>query len=201
MEILRSKLKSVQQTRDSSQLGDSAIVKSNLATIKDQLKYLKAAIESSLELSKKKLSTSTVPSDSENSTAEIDLQESQEQVVKLKSLLSTKREQIATLRTVLKANKQTAELALSTLKSKYDTEKAIVSETMLKLRNELRLLKEDAATFSTLRAMFAARCEEYSTQVDEMQVTYFFEVLSSILELISCKCTQMLDVPTKILSQ
>ena len=90
--------------------------------------------------------------------------------MKLKSLLSTKREQIATLRTVLKANKQTAELALNTLKSKYDTEKCIVSDTMLKLRNELRLLKEDAATFSTLRAMFAARCEEYSTQVDEMQV-------------------------------
>ena len=91
------------------------------------------------------------------------------QVVKLKSLLSTKREQIATLRTVLKviilpsirpsdltkleeqniafnffvqANKQTAEVALGSLKSKYDTEKCIVSETMLKLRNELRLLKE-----------------------------------------------------------
>ena len=41
---------------------------------------------------------------------------------------------------------------------------------MVKLRNELRLLKEDAATFSSLRAMFAARCEEYSTQVDELQV-------------------------------
>jgi len=167
MEILRSKLKTVQQS--SSQFGDAAVVKTNLATIKDQLKYLKASIESSLEISKKKLSTGAAPSDSENSTTEIDLQESQEQVVKLKSLLSTKREQIATLRTVLKANKQTAELALSTLKSKYDTEKCIVSETMLKLRNELRLLKEDAATFSTLRAMFAARCEEYSTQVDEMQ--------------------------------
>ena len=90
-------------------------------------------------------------------------------MVKLKSLLSTKREQIATLRTVLKvnilpsirpsdltkleeqniafnffvqANKQTAEVALGSLKSKYDTEKCIVSETMLKLRNELRLLKE-----------------------------------------------------------
>ena len=145
-------------------------MKTNLATVKDQLKYLKASIESSLELSKKKMSTGSVPSDSENSTAEIDLQETQEQVVKLKSLLSTKLEQIATLRTVLKANKQTAELALNTLKSKYDTEKCIVSDTMLKLRNELRLLKEDAATFSTLRAMFAARCEEYSTQVDEMQV-------------------------------
>lgn len=170
MEILRSKLKTVQHTADSSQFGDTAIVKTNLATVKDQLKYLKASIESSLELSKKKMSTGSVPSDSENSTAEIDLQETQEQVVKLKSLLSTKREQIATLRTVLKANKQTAELALNTLKSKYDTEKCIVSDTMLKLRNELRLLKEDAATFSTLRAMFAARCEEYSTQVDEMQV-------------------------------
>ncbi len=98
------------------------------------------------------------------------MQESQEQIVKLKSLLSTKREQIATLRTVLKANKQTAEFALSTLKAKYDSEKGIVSETMLKLRNELRSLKEDAATFSSLRAMFAARCEEYSTQVDELQV-------------------------------
>lgn len=170
MEILRSKLKTVPHTADSSQFGDTAIVKTNLATVKDQLKYLKASIESSLELSKKKMSTGSVPSDSENSTAEIDLQETQEQVVKLKSLLSTKREQIATLRTVLKANKQTAELALNTLKSKYDTEKCIVSDTMLKLRNELRLLKEDAATFSTLRAMFAARCEEYSTQVDEMQV-------------------------------
>merc|ERR1719219_2388202 len=98
-----------------------------------------------------------------------DLVEAQDQVVKLKSLLSTKREQIATLRTVLKANKQTAEVALGSLKSKYDTEKCIVSETMLKLRNELRLLKEDAATFSSLLAMFAARCEEYSTQVDELQ--------------------------------
>lgn len=108
----------------------------------------------------------------------------------MKSLLSTKREQIATLRTVLKSNKNTAEVALNNLKSKYEKEKIIVSETMLKLRNELRALKEDAATFSSeysivfvhfteniliqikivgLRAMFAARCEEYATQVEELQ--------------------------------
>lgn len=73
----------------------------------------------------------------------------QEQVIKLKALLSTKREQIATLRTVLKSNKNTAEVALTNLKSKYENEKSIVSETMMKLRNELRLLKEDAATFSS----------------------------------------------------
>lgn len=70
-------------------------------------------------------------------------------MIKLKSLLSTKREQIATLRTVLKSNKNTAEVALKNLKSKYDNEKAVVSETMMKLRNELRILKEDAATFSS----------------------------------------------------
>ena len=90
--------------------------------------------------------------------------------------MSTKREQIATLRTVLKANKQTAEIALANLKSKYDNEKTVVSDTMMKLRNELRVLKEDAATFSSLRAMFVARCEEYATQVNEAQTTTAFVV-------------------------
>ncbi len=90
-------------------------------------------------------------------------------IIKLKSLLSTKREQIATLRTVLKANKQTAEVALANLKSKYENEKLVVTETMQKLRNELKTLKEDAATFATLRAMFTARCDEYVSQIDELQ--------------------------------
>jgi len=170
MEVLRSKLRTLQHLSDVSQFGDSTTVSNNIDTIKDQLKYLKTAIESSLELSKKKMSSSiTEMPGNVSPVSEGELVEAQEQLVKLKSLLSTKREQIATLRTVLKANKQTAEVALANLKSKYDTEKTIVSDTMVKLRNELRLLKEDAATFSSLRAMFAARCEEYSTQVDELQ--------------------------------
>lgn len=52
---------------------------------------------------------------------------------------------------------QTAEVALANLKSKYESEKVMVTETMMKLRNELKALKEDAATFSSLRAMFATR--------------------------------------------
>ena len=40
---------------------------------------------------------------------------------------------------------------------------------MQKLRNELKTLKEDAATFATLRAMFTARCDEYVAQLDESQ--------------------------------
>ena len=54
---------------------------------------------------------------------------------------------------------QTAEGALANLKSKYEAEKSMVTDTMTKLRNELKALKEDAATFSSLRAMFATRSE------------------------------------------
>ncbi|GLH13770.1 Uncharacterized protein GBIM_18271 [Gryllus bimaculatus] len=133
----------------------------------DQLRQDLQEMEKGLSCSDATLQLRTEVTNLKNKEAE--LQELQEQVIKLKSLLSTKREQIATLRTVLKSNKNTAEVALTNLKSKYENEKSIVSETMMKLRNELRLLKEDAATFSSLRAMFAARCEEYVTQVDELQ--------------------------------
>lgn len=75
----------------------------------------------------------------------------------LLALLSTKREQIATLRTVVKANKQTAEVALANLKSKYETEKSIVSETMNKLRLELRTLK--------VIVIFIFSCTKFSTLI------------------------------------
>ena len=87
----------------------------------------------------------------------------------LADLLNTKREQITTLRTVLKTNKETAECALANLKSKYEKEKAVVTETMTKLRNELKALKEDAATFAAVRAQFSAECEESSNRNDELQ--------------------------------
>jgi protein bicaudal D len=149
------------------------LVKSGVESVKDQIKYLKDAVEKYIETSRNRGSGNGVKTSSgavvTDEAVAAELAENQEHIIKLKSLLSTKREQIATLRTVLKANKQTAEAALSNLKSMYDNEKMVVRSTMTKLRNELRLLKEDAATFSSLRSMFAARCEEYSTQVDELQ--------------------------------
>ncbi|KAL7634106.1 UNVERIFIED_CONTAM: hypothetical protein RMT77_015434 [Armadillidium vulgare] len=167
-EILRAKLKTDVNLNEAVDASNPVLVRQLVDTIQDQIKHLKKAFEHTIELSKEKglVRESSAP---DSGLSESEVQELQEQVIKLKSLLSTKREQIATLRTVLKANKQTAEVALANLKSKYETEKSIVSETMMKLRNELRLLKEDAATFSSLRAMFAARCEEYVTQLDELQ--------------------------------
>ncbi|RWS29026.1 Protein bicaudal D-like protein [Leptotrombidium deliense] len=148
-----------------------------LETVRDQIRHLKIAIESTIELKaqRNKLGQDQfVPCSPSNQSLAIisssgEVEELQEQTTKLNALLSTKREQIATLRTVLKANKQTAEVALANLKSKYETEKAVVTETMAKLRNELKALKEDAATFASLRSMFAARCEEYVAQNDELQ--------------------------------
>lgn len=153
--------------KNTDALPDAAAVTRNVETILDQVKHLKIAVNHTIE--RIKAGTGNCTDLSLTSMGQEEICELQEQVIKLKSLLSTKREQIATLRTVLKSNKNTAEFALSNLKSKYDNEKAVVSETMMKLRNELRILKEDAATFSSLRAMFAARCEEYVTQVDELQ--------------------------------
>ncbi|KAM9410102.1 protein bicaudal D homolog 2-like [Pholidichthys leucotaenia] len=135
-----------------------------VAIIRDQIRHLQQAVDRTTELSRQRLANLEL-----TAVADKDKEACMEEILKLKSLLSTKREQIATLRAVLKANKQTAEVALANLKSKYDSEKAMVTETMMKLRNELKALKEDAATFSSLRAMFATRCDEYVTQLDDMQ--------------------------------
>nr|CAD7396869.1 unnamed protein product [Timema poppensis] len=169
IELLRAQLKTDVPLKDLESLNDAAGMAKHVETILDQIKYLRTAVENTIDLSKMKGMRASMSEALNNDSKEAELSELQEQVIKLKSLLSTKREQIATLRTVLKSNKNTAEVALTNLKSKYENEKAIVSDTMMKLRNELRLLKEDAATFSSLRAMFAARCEEYVTQVDELQ--------------------------------
>ncbi|KAM4571142.1 protein bicaudal D homolog 2 [Fundulus diaphanus] len=135
-----------------------------VAIIRDQIKHLQLAVDRTTELSRQRVAFLEL-----GTVADKDKEACMEEILKLKSLLSTKREQIATLRTVLKANKQSAEVALANLKSKYENEKAMVTETMMKLRNELKALKEDAATFSSLRAMFATRCDEYVTQLEEMQ--------------------------------
>ncbi|XP_061583153.1 protein bicaudal D homolog 2-like [Cololabis saira] len=135
-----------------------------VAIIRDQIRHLQQAVDRTTELSRQRLANLEL-----STVADKDKEACMEEILKLKSLLSTKREQIATLRAVLKANKQTAEVALTNLKSKYESEKGMVTETIMKLRNELKALKEDAATFSSLRAMFATRCDEYVTQLDDMQ--------------------------------
>lgn len=132
-----------------------------LDTVKDQLKVLRSAIDTAIEnrnFMQKHLSNNSSQEAGEQPTSLMstvqEMEDLQDQIVRLKSLLSTKREQIASLRTVLKTNKQTAEVALANLKSKYETEKAVVTETMTKLRNELKVIQDN----ESLIFVFAKYC-------------------------------------------
>ncbi|KRZ12237.1 Protein bicaudal D [Trichinella zimbabwensis] len=137
-------------------------------TVRDQVISLSRTVDSALRgcsssgLVEK--ATKLVPTAAQRSSEELI-----QQNVQLRSMLSTKREQIATLRALLKSNKQVAETALGQLRVRYENEKRTVTETMGKLRQELKSLKEDAATFASVRAMFTARCSEYQAEVEDYQ--------------------------------
>lgn len=143
-----------------------------ISSVRDQVKFLKQAVEKTVEISRQHaLENRVVVSDDETSGGE-DGEMQKQQIIKLQSLLTTKREQITTLRTVLKANKSTYEVALANLKSRYENDKAVQSETVAQLKRSLKALKAEVSTFSSLRGMYAARCEEYLVQVDELQRKY-----------------------------
>ena len=140
-----------------------------ISSVRDQVKFLKQAVEKTVEISRQRaLEFKVVISDDETSGGE-DNEVQKQQIVKLQSLLTTKREQITTLRTVLKANKSTYEVALANLKSRYENDKAVQAETVAQLKRSLKALKAEVSTFASLRGMYAARCEEYLVQVDELQ--------------------------------
>ncbi|EDO45405.1 predicted protein, partial [Nematostella vectensis] len=142
-----------------------------MSTVRDQVKFLKRAVEKTVEISKQRaLEYRTVVNDEDRVPAAGEFDDTlRGQVVKLQSLLATKREQISTFRTVLKANKSTYEVALANLKSRYENDKAVQAESVAQLKRNLKAFKAEAATFASLRSMFAARCEEYVVQLDELQ--------------------------------
>ncbi|PFX23825.1 protein bicaudal D homolog 2-like [Stylophora pistillata] len=143
-----------------------------ISSVRDQVKFLKQAVEKTVEISKQHaLEYRVVVSDDEASSGE-DSDVQKQQIAKLQSLLTTKREQITTLRTVLKANKSTYEVALANLKSRYENDKAVQSETVGQLKRNLKAMKAEVSTFASLRSMYATRCEEYLIQVDELQRKY-----------------------------
>lgn len=72
-----------------------------VAIIRDQICHLQKAVDRTTELSRQRIASLELAA-----VADKDQAACMEEILKLKSLLSTKREQIATLRTVLKANKQ-----------------------------------------------------------------------------------------------
>jgi protein bicaudal D len=72
-----------------------------VAIIRDQIRHLQQAVDRTTELSRQRMASMEL-----GTVTDKDKEACMGEILKLKSLLSTKREQIATLRTVLKANKQ-----------------------------------------------------------------------------------------------
>ncbi|XP_065067129.1 protein bicaudal D homolog 2-like isoform X2 [Rhopilema esculentum] len=138
-----------------------------ITNVKDQVRSLTSAIEKAVARSREEGSRMATSNHDEASVANDE--SLREQILKLQSLLATKREQISTLRTVLKANKSTYEVALANLKSRYENDKAVQTEAMAQLKRQIKALKSECQTFASLRSMFAGRCEEYVNQLDELQ--------------------------------
>ena len=139
-----------------------------IVNVKEQVRSLTSAVEKAVAKSREDASKLTTTNSQEDASVNSD-ESLREQIMKLQSLLATKREQISTLRTVLKANKSTYEVALANLKSRYENDKAIQTEAMSQLKRQIKALKTECQTFASLRSMFAGRCEEYVNQLDELQ--------------------------------
>ena len=79
----------------------------------------------------------------------------------------TKYDQISTLQSVLKFTNDAIEAAPSNSNSKYKNE-VVANSTRSILRNVLRILKEDAATISSLRTTLAAQWKHRVAHVDNL---------------------------------
>ena len=152
--------------------GDPLACYKLITAVRDQVRFLRKAVEKTVDISRERREGPTHPAGSDHDVDDVtpvDEGTLQDQVLKLQKLAATKREQITTLRTVLKANKSTYEVALANLKSRYESDKALQNEVITKLKRNLKSMQAESATFQSLRSMFAQRCEDYVAQVDDLQ--------------------------------
>ena len=152
--------------------GDPLACYKLITAVRDQVRFLRKAVEKTVDISRERREGSTHLAGSDYEVDDMtpaDGGSLQDQVLKLQRLAATKREQITTLRTVLKANKSTYEVGLTNLKSRYESDKALQNEVIAKLKRNLKSMQAESATFQSLRSMFAQRCEDYVAQVDDLQ--------------------------------
>ncbi|KAJ0036927.1 hypothetical protein NQD34_005604 [Periophthalmus magnuspinnatus] len=131
-----------------------------VAIIRDQIKHLQLAVDRTTELSRQRVATLEL-----GTVADKDKEACMEEILKLKSLLSTKREQIATLRTVLKANKQ---VSLSPLTSDFCIMRKSFHAFISKSSSRVTLCSLHRSNWMFCYFM-GIGCDEYVTQLDEMQ--------------------------------
>eukprot|EP00731_Ephydatia_muelleri_P001239 Em0001g1239a len=84
---------------------------------------------------------------------------------KWKAKVAHKTEEVSNLRAIMKARQTTSDVALSTLKSKLEGQERTYQTELARLKFQIKSLKKERDEGSSLKAMYAQRCEDY---IDEM---------------------------------
>ena len=84
---------------------------------------------------------------------------------KWKAKVAHKTEEVSNLRAIMKARQTTSDVALSTLKSRLEGQERTYQAELARLKFQIKSLKKERDEGSSLKTMYAQRCEDY---IDEM---------------------------------
>ena len=135
-----------------------------VARVKVQTRSLKQAVERPVQLM---LERSSVSQSDDVSSGHVD--ELEKRVGRLQRQLASKKEEIATLKVLLRANKSTSETSVLHAKSRFDDEKKVLEKEIDRLKAEMQAMIQRESEFNILRSVFANRCDEYVSQLVDLQ--------------------------------
>jgi protein bicaudal D len=134
-----------------------------VARVKVQTRSLKQAVERPIQMMLERSSISH--SDDINSGH---AEELEKRVGHLQRQLASKKEEIATLKVLLRASKTASETSSHHAKSRFEDEKKVLEKEIDHLKAEMQAMIQRESEFNNLRSVFASRCDEYVSQLTEL---------------------------------
>ena len=105
----------------------------------------------------------------ENDATSSHMAELEKRVGQLQRQLSSKKEEIATLKVVLRMSKSMTETNFFHATSRFEDEKRALQREIDILRADMQVMIQRESEFNVLRSVFANRCDEYVSQLADMQ--------------------------------
>ena len=173
---------------ESSSLSVGTMCLQTIARVKQRGVALKRAVERTVELSLERSRRSLKRSSSSFSTSAAasavaeaahkeDLVEDddkvealQEKVGRLQRQLCVKEEEVVTMKVLMKALRTSAETAVENARSRFESDRKILEEIIEQLRLELKDARKRESEYGHMRSVFANRCDEYVSQLTELQL-------------------------------
>lgn len=97
------------------------------------------------------------------------MEELEKRLGRLQRQLSSKKEEIATLKVLLRANRSTSETSFLHAKSRFEDEKKALEREIDHLKAGMQVMIQRESEFNVLRSVFANRCDEYVSQLADLQ--------------------------------